>query len=56
MEHEIGAIAPGMKADLVLLRADPSVDIENAKEIELVIKNGAVIDRRALPMAGMVEQ
>ncbi|NWG92790.1 MAG: amidohydrolase family protein [Parvularculaceae bacterium] len=55
LEDQIGLVAPGMKADLVLLGADPSINIDNAKAIELVIKNGAVIDRRRLPVAGTIE-
>lgn len=54
-ESELGLVAPGMKADLVLLDADPTVDIGNAKKISAVIKNGVVIDRSALPLAGATE-
>jgi len=45
---EFGTIEVGKLADLVLLTADPTVDINNAKRIELVIKDGQVIDRRKL--------
>jgi imidazolonepropionase-like amidohydrolase len=37
---EVGTIDPGMLADLVILRANPLVDIRNASEIETVIKDG----------------
>jgi imidazolonepropionase-like amidohydrolase len=51
-EKEIGAVATGMRADLVLLDADPTASIDNAKRIATVIKNGEVIDRKALDLAG----
>src|SRR5690606_27040119 len=34
--HDLGTIEVGKLADLVLLQADPTVDINNAKRIELV--------------------
>jgi imidazolonepropionase-like amidohydrolase len=37
---EVGTIDPGMLADLVILRANPLVDIRNASERETVIKDG----------------
>lgn len=45
---ETGSVAPGMKADLVLLRADPLADIRNTTAIEAVFKNGHLHDRPAL--------
>ena len=47
-EDEIGGVSAGMKADLVLLGADPLTDIANTTAIEAVIFNGAVYDRSAL--------
>jgi imidazolonepropionase-like amidohydrolase len=41
-EKEIGALKPGMRADLVVLRANPLADIGNTREIELVIQGGTV--------------
>lgn len=55
-EKEIGAIRPGLAADLVLLDADPTLDIDNAKRISAVIKAGVVIDRAALDLAGRAAQ
>jgi imidazolonepropionase-like amidohydrolase len=43
-----GRIAKGMRADLVLLKADPIADIAATKEIEAVILNGRFFDRAAL--------
>lgn len=39
-----GTIEPGKYADLVVLRADPRVDIRNTLTIELVMKNGRLYD------------
>jgi imidazolonepropionase-like amidohydrolase len=47
---EIGTIEAGKLADLVLLDADPTADINHAKRISLVIKNGVVVDRAALDL------
>lgn len=48
MEPELGSIAVGKRADLVLLGADPTVDITNVQRVEAVIQDGRVIDRRSL--------
>lgn len=42
------AVAPGRIADLLLLRADPTVDIDNTREIETVVFNGNVYRRADL--------
>ena len=41
-------IAPGQNADLVLLRADPLLDIRHAADIDAVILRGRYLDRAAL--------
>jgi imidazolonepropionase-like amidohydrolase len=51
-EKDLGTIEPGKLADLVLLDADPTKDIDNAKRIHLVIKGGAVVDRSRLEIPG----
>ena len=48
--NDLGTIEAGKLADLVLLRADPTSDINNAKQIDLVIKDGAVVDRSKLDL------
>jgi hypothetical protein len=48
LEDELGAIAPGRLADLVLLDADPLADIRNTRRIQAVIRGGALYDRAAL--------
>jgi imidazolonepropionase-like amidohydrolase len=55
-EGDLGLVEKGMLADLVLLNADPSADINNAKSIAAVIKNGEIIGRRALNLAGSAKQ
>jgi imidazolonepropionase-like amidohydrolase len=51
-EDDLGTVAAGRRADLVLLDADPTADIRNALEIAEVIKNGTVIDRGVLDLPG----
>jgi len=40
LEDQIGRIEPGMRADLVLLTANPLTDIRNTREISQVMING----------------
>lgn len=49
---ELGSIEEGKLADIVLLNADPSVDINAAKQISSVIKAGQIIelDKLDLPV------
>lgn len=46
--YELGRIEPGYIADLVLLRADPLVDIRNLRRVEAVVLGGRVLGRAAL--------
>ena len=48
--EEMGTIEVGKLADLVLLKADPTADINNAKQIDIVIKDGKIIDRAKLDL------
>ncbi len=43
LQDEIGAVAPGMHADLVLLRANPLADIRNTRSIDRVIARGRLM-------------
>ena len=43
-EDELGTIEAGKYADLVILDADPLLDITNTQEIHLVIKDGLVLE------------
>lgn len=47
-EDRSGSVAEGMAADLLLLRADPTHDIENTRKIEGVMTRGRWLDRSAL--------
>jgi hypothetical protein len=46
--EELGVIAPGRRADLVLLSADPLADIHNTTKIQAVWLHGKYFDRAAL--------
>src|ERR1019366_4088714 len=45
-ESELGTVEPGKLADLIVLGADPLADIRNTRSVEVVIKNGQVMDTR----------
>jgi imidazolonepropionase-like amidohydrolase len=47
-QDSMGSIEKGKVADLVLLNADPLVDINNTTKIEAVVADGRVYDRAAL--------
>jgi imidazolonepropionase-like amidohydrolase len=38
--EKTGRVDAGLEADLVFLRADPSEDVRNVREVELVVTNG----------------
>jgi hypothetical protein len=42
--EELGTIAPGRLADIVVLKANPLDDIKNIKQVSMVIKDGQVVD------------
>jgi len=46
--NELGQIAPGRRADIVILDGDPTANIWNARHISGLIVDGNVIDRDAL--------
>jgi hypothetical protein len=48
VSDKYGAVKPGMVADLVLLDADPLIDIHNTARISAVFLGGKVFDRAAL--------
>jgi imidazolonepropionase-like amidohydrolase len=49
-ERDLGSVEEGKLADLVLLSADPLLDIRNAERIEMVIKGGVIVNREALDL------
>ncbi len=46
---ELGTVAPGKRADFVVLDADPLADPRNYERIAHVVKDGVVVDREGLP-------
>jgi imidazolonepropionase-like amidohydrolase len=47
-EGEIGTVAPGKRADLVLVKGDPSKAIADIEQVELVFKGGVGFDSKKL--------
>jgi imidazolonepropionase-like amidohydrolase len=47
-EREIGSIAPGMHADLILVRGDPAAHINDIENVEVVFKDGLGYDPQRL--------
>lgn len=44
---DLGTVAPGKRADLLVLNADPTADISNLRDLSMVILNGRpVLDKR----------
>ncbi|MFL5578875.1 MAG: amidohydrolase family protein, partial [Gemmatimonadaceae bacterium] len=50
-DGELGTIAVGKWADLVLLDADPTADVRNTRRIRAVVQAGRVVDRAAIVAA-----
>jgi adenine deaminase len=47
--EDFGTLEVGKLADILLLDADPLVDIANIRELSMVMKGGAIVDRDRLP-------
>ena len=50
LEGEVGVIAPGKLADIVIWNSDPLTDItvlQRPNEVSLIIKDGQIVDRGA---------
>ncbi|MFP5206244.1 MAG: amidohydrolase family protein [Acidobacteriota bacterium] len=45
---ELGQIAPGRRADILVVNGDPTTNIWNARNISVLIEDGSIIDRNAL--------
>ena len=48
IEEDLGSIAEGKFADLLLLEADPLEDVRNTRKIVSVLSRGHYLDRQAL--------
>ncbi|MGB8259267.1 MAG: amidohydrolase family protein [Terracidiphilus sp.] len=46
--YEIGQISPGRHADILVLDADPTANIWNARRISAIVMDGNILDRDAL--------
>ena len=49
-DKDLGTLQPGKIADLLILEKDPLQAAENYRSIHSVLKEGAVVDRDALPL------
>jgi imidazolonepropionase-like amidohydrolase len=47
-ENELGTVAAGKRADLVLVKGDPGRSIDDVEQVELVFKDGVGYDSRKL--------
>ena len=43
--HDVGSVEPGKFADILILDADPLIDIMNTRKIHMVLKDGKVVVR-----------
>jgi imidazolonepropionase-like amidohydrolase len=48
MDDELGSVAPGKLADLILVDGDPTRDISDIRRVVLVVKDGRVYDPAAI--------
>jgi imidazolonepropionase-like amidohydrolase len=45
LDREIGSVAAGKRADLVVFDADPTADIHHARQVRSVMRNGVWVKR-----------
>lgn len=50
--HDIGLVAPGRRADILVVDGDPTVNVWNVRKISTLILDGKVLDRAALLARG----
>jgi WD40 repeat protein len=46
MDTDFGTIAPGRRADLIIVDGDPLKDIQDTRKIDVVIKDGRIVFRK----------
>jgi len=46
--NDLGQVTPGRRADILVLDADPTVNIWNVRRISTLIVDGNVLDREGL--------
>ncbi len=46
MESDFGTVAPGRRADLIIVDGDPLRDIKDTRKIDIVIKDGRIVFRK----------
>ena len=51
-EEDFGSVRAGRYADLILVNAGPTVDIDNTEKIDFVMKDGQIVDEAKLPLPG----
>jgi imidazolonepropionase-like amidohydrolase len=47
-QQDLGTIEPGKFADMVIVDADPLLDISNARRVYRVVKGGEIYDPKEL--------
>jgi imidazolonepropionase-like amidohydrolase len=53
--RDLGTVEHGKIADLLVLDANPLDDVHNFRKIDMVLKDGRVVDRKALPTVHAVD-
>ncbi|MGC2091115.1 MAG: amidohydrolase family protein [Candidatus Acidiferrales bacterium] len=46
MESDFGTVAPGRRADLIVVDGDPLKDIKDTRKIDIVVKDGRIVFRK----------
>lgn len=54
VDKDVGTLERGKRADLLVLSQNPLADASSYRAIETVIKDGVIVDRKALPLRPML--